>query len=92
MEVYQWLLRQNGFDVSDTCYWVYANGDRSKERFDATLSFRMTVVPYKGSGGWIEKTLLKIKSCLDSDKVPKANNDCELCGYVEDFKKYVDRR
>jgi CRISPR/Cas system-associated exonuclease Cas4 (RecB family) len=26
MEVYQWLLRQNGFSVNDTGYFVYANG------------------------------------------------------------------
>ncbi|MCA9323793.1 hypothetical protein KC992_01690, partial [Candidatus Saccharibacteria bacterium] len=26
METYQWLLRQNGFDVSDTGYFVYATG------------------------------------------------------------------
>ena len=26
MEIYQWLLRKNGFKVSDTGYFVYANG------------------------------------------------------------------
>jgi PD-(D/E)XK nuclease superfamily len=89
MEVYQWLLRQNGFNVSDVCYWVYANGDRTKERFDATLTFRMTVVPYKGNDQWIEKTLLKIKSCLDSERVPKPSKYCELCDYVQDHMKLV---
>lgn len=87
MEVYQWILRQNGFDVSDTCYWVYANGDKAKEMFNATLNFRMTVVPYQGDGSWIEKTLGQIKTCLESDKVPKAARDCELCGYVEEMKR-----
>lgn len=82
MEVYQWLLRKNGFDVSDTCFWVYANGDKSKDSFNATLSFRMTVIPYKGNDQWIEKTLVKIKSCLDSETPPKASKNCDLCGYV----------
>ena len=87
MEIYQWLLRKNGFEVSDTCYWVYANGDKSKDRFDATLTFRMTVIPYKSSDKWIEKTLQNIKACLDSDKLPQASKYCELCGYVADLKE-----
>ncbi len=91
MEVYQWLLRRNGFDVSDICYWVYANGDKSKDSFNATLSFRMTVIPYKGSDDWIERTLGKIKSCLESDSVPKASKYCDLCSYIEDLKKHVER-
>ena len=28
MEFYQWLFRHNGFQVSDTGYFVYCNGDR----------------------------------------------------------------
>ncbi len=31
LEVYQWLLRGNGFKVSDTGYFVYCNGDSEKE-------------------------------------------------------------
>ena len=30
MEVYQWLFRQNNFKVSDTGYFVYANGKRDR--------------------------------------------------------------
>ena len=32
MEFYQYLLRNNGFKVSDTGYFVYCNGIRQKER------------------------------------------------------------
>ena len=28
IESYQWLLRQNGFTVSDTGYWVYENASK----------------------------------------------------------------
>ena len=86
LEVYQWLLRQNGFDVSKTCYWVYANGDKSKDRFDATLSFRMTVIPYEGSDKWIEKTLGKIRACIDSDSLPEASEYCDLCRFVREVE------
>lgn len=34
MEVYQWLLRANGFEVSDTGYFVYANGRTDLDGFN----------------------------------------------------------
>lgn len=82
MEVYQWLLRQNGFKVSDTGYFVYANGKRDREAFDGKLEFDVTLIPYTGSADWIEKTLLKMKECLDGDEVPKSSPNCEYCAYV----------
>lgn len=41
MEIYQWLLRQNGYKVSDTGYFVYCNGDTDKEAFDGKLEFNI---------------------------------------------------
>ena len=34
MEVYQWLLRKNGYTVSDTGYFVYCNGKTDRAAFD----------------------------------------------------------
>lgn len=31
-EVYQWLLRKNGFSVSATAYFYYCNGERGREK------------------------------------------------------------
>jgi hypothetical protein len=81
MEFYQWLLRQNGFKVSDTGYFVYCNGKRDREAFDGKLEFDVTLLPYTGNGDWIEPTLLEIKKCLMSDKLPQANETCEFCAY-----------
>lgn len=86
LEVYQWLLRQNGFSVSPTCYWVYANGDKSLDSFEATLRFRMTLISYQGKPHWIEKTLENVKLCLDSERAPQAGSYCQYCSYVEDLK------
>ena len=83
MEIYQWLLRQNGHTVSDTGYFVYANASKDKEAFDATLEFEVTLVPYTGNADWIEKTLLDIKKCLQSDAVPNKAPDCDYCNYRE---------
>jgi CRISPR/Cas system-associated exonuclease Cas4 (RecB family) len=81
METYQWLLRQNGFKVSDTGYFVYANGKRDRDSFDAKLEFDIKVIPYTGDTGWIEKTLGMIKACLMDDRIPSATETCEYCAY-----------
>jgi hypothetical protein len=83
MEIYQWLLRQNGYKVSDTGYFVYCNGKTDREAFDAKLEFDLTLIPYTGDDSWIEKTIVKIHKCLNSSKIPKSNLDCDYCAYVK---------
>lgn len=81
--VYQWLLRQNGFAVSNTGYFVYANGSSDEDAFDNKLVFETTLVPCEGVADWIEPTLLKIKAALESEKLPKSGDGCEFCAYRE---------
>ncbi|MBM3272372.1 PD-(D/E)XK nuclease family protein [Candidatus Kaiserbacteria bacterium] len=83
MEVYQWLLRQNGFTVSDTGYFVYANASKDREAFDAKLEFDITLIAYTGNANWIENTLADIKTCLDSEQIPPAGDECDYCRYRE---------
>lgn len=83
METYQWLFRQNGFTVSNTGYFVYANAGKDKKAFDGVLEFEVTLVPHVGDDGWVEPTLLKIKETLDSDALPKNAADCDYCTYRE---------
>lgn len=83
MEVYQWLLRQVGLTVSDTSYFVYCNGIKDKNEFDAKLDFEIIVFPYLGKTDWIEPTLEKIKAVLEGDKVPEPAGDCEHCAYAK---------
>jgi hypothetical protein len=83
MEIYQWLLRQRGFDVSDTGYFVYANASKDEKAFDRKLVFDVTLIPYRGNADWIDETLLDIKTCLDSGQIPAAAPDCDYCLYRE---------
>ncbi len=88
MEVYQWLLRQNGFKVSNTGYFVYCNGKADKEAFDAKLEFDIKIIPYTGSDDWLENTLLDIKKYLTSAQIPTASRECDYCNYRDAaFKK-----
>jgi hypothetical protein len=86
MEVYQWLFRKNDFPVSETGYFVYANGQTDRESFDAKLEFDIKLIPYKGKTDWIEDVILNIKSCLDGDHIPHANTNCDYCTYVATIK------
>lgn len=83
MEVYQWLFRQNGFAVSDTGYFVYANASKDKEAFDGKLEFEVTLVPYTGDASWVDGTLVALKNCLDSESAPPPAEDCDYCRYRE---------
>lgn len=83
MEVYQWLLRANGFTVSDTGYFVYVNGRTDLEAFDGKLEFDVKIIPYTGKADWIEGTLRDIKTTLDSEEIPPAASQCDYCRYRE---------
>ncbi len=87
MEVYQWLLRRNGFDVSGTGYFVYCNGNTDKRAFDGKLEFDVKIIPYVGDDAWVEKTILEARQCLQEDELPAAGADCDYCRYVEAVKK-----
>ena len=81
MEVYQWLVRQQGLTVSDTGYFVYCNG-QDAEAFDGRIEFVVKLLPYTGSDYWIEDVLVDLKRCLLSDEIPNKPPDCEFCGYA----------
>jgi len=87
MEVYQWLLKQNGLDVSDTGYFVYATGMKDRDGFNNVVEFETFVFPYTGSSDWVEDTLLQMKKCLDGP-IPKVGKSamggpCEHCEYAK---------
>ncbi|MDZ4232015.1 MAG: PD-(D/E)XK nuclease family protein, partial [Candidatus Pacearchaeota archaeon] len=81
MEMYQWVLRRNEFEVSDTAYFVYANGRTDTEAFDARLEFEVKVIPYTGDDSWVEQKLFEARDCLASDTLPEPAGDCEYCEY-----------
>lgn len=94
MEVYQWLFRQNGFQVSPTGYFVYANGRSDEKAFDAKLEFDIELIPYTGSDAWVEPALHRLKETLNSDEIPEVGisfggGPCEFCTYREEAGKIL---
>jgi len=88
MEIYQWLLKQNGYKVSDTGYFVYCNGNTDKEAFDAKLEFDITLIDYIGNTNWVEDTIEDIKKCLDLEYIPESGEQCDYCAYYNSREKH----
>ncbi|HUU45781.1 MAG TPA: PD-(D/E)XK nuclease family protein [Acidobacteriota bacterium] len=80
-EIYQWLLRQNGHDVSDTAYFVYANAHRDRPEFAGRLEFDLLLFPYDGSAAWVERCVVDAHRCLMSDAPPPPASGCSYCLY-----------
>lgn len=88
MEIYQWLLRRNGFKVSPTGYFVYANGDKDKRAFDGKLEFNVEIISYTGDDSWVEGTIVDAHKCMSADKIPAPSESCEYCAYRSAARKH----
>ena len=87
MEIYQWLLEKNGFEVSDTGYWVYVNADTEQDAFDGKLVFDEEIISHTGDRSWVEQAIIDAHKCLIAKKPPKCSAECEWCSYREDASK-----
>ena len=82
MDLYVWVMRQKGFDVSDEGYFLYCDGDRFSDydflgTQNAIMKFKMSLLPYTVDIIWIEPTLFSIKECLDGPRCPDHDPNCE---------------
>ena len=91
MEIYQWLFRKNGFEVSDTGYFVYCNGDAARGEFAGVLQFKISLLPYEGNDSWIEDTLRKIKKCMVKEELPPPTKNCDYCEYIAAINKHIQK-
>lgn len=87
IEIYQWLLRQNGFDVSDTGYFVYTNARMDTDGFGNRLEFTTKLIPYLGNASWVDDVLIRMKACIESDDMPPVGDaamggPCDFCTYA----------
>ena len=83
LEIYVWLLRQQSeFIVSNDIYWVYANGDKTRDSFEGRLEFEMTIIKDQADDSWVEEALGRAHECLQSDALPAPSQDCDFCKYL----------
>jgi hypothetical protein len=102
MEIYQWIMRQNQFNVSDTGYFVYVNGDQhfedgmlKNQTDNATMRFDVQLIEYQGDDAWIEETIFKLKDCLHEEHCPehavngfgpKGDKQCEYAELLQGMR------
>jgi hypothetical protein len=89
MEIYMWLLIQNGFHVSPTGYFLFAKANKAEGFEGAALSFDMFIEPQAGDTSWVEEKVLLAKRVLDSNKIPDASSECEHCEYRGSAEKLI---
>jgi hypothetical protein len=81
MEIYQWLLSRNGFEVDPTGYFVYVNALKTEDGFNCILKFKAQLISYTGSDAWVEDALIRAHACLMADRPPSHRQTCAFCNY-----------
>ena len=74
MDMYQWIMRRKGFEVSNVGYFVYVDGQHasqtgmidSADPTKAVMEFNTAIIPYRGDDSWVEKVLTQVKSGIEA--------------------------
>ena len=64
---------------------LFTNGDKSKDRFNNEISFKVSILKYEGNSNWIEDSINSIKQLLDQDTIPEYTENCNFCIYLNDM-------
>lgn len=90
MEIYQWLLRRNGLDVSSTGYFVFARVDKGKGFGNGTaaLAFDLFIEPLAGDDSWVDQALRRAREILDGKSPPEPAPECDYCRYRAAAKQF----
>ena len=90
IEVYQYLLRKNGFNVSSKGFLIYAIANKNPESLNYYLEFEVVMVECVGDDSWVDGTVLEIKKCFERPKTDVPNipsgDDCNFCKYRGAFR------
>ena len=106
MDMYVWVARRKGFDVSDTGYFVYV--DAQHKNIDGMLTdddpsiawmkFNASILPYEADTSWVEPTLIEIKDFLLNqsscpEHTPKGENytGCDTGRYLNQALEALGR-
>lgn len=82
MDIYQFLMRRQGFEVSDRAWFVYVNGIRDSDGFGGVLRFSTHMVPYDGDDAWVLDTFRRAVALVASPQAPAPGEECKWCAYV----------
>lgn len=81
-DVYQFLVAQQGLEVSERAWFVYANGLKTADGFHDTLRFDTRLVPYDGDRSWVARAFRAAVELVHSGRVPDRGPECPWCGFA----------
>jgi len=91
MEIYQWLFRKSGFNVSPVGYFLYVNGSKLGNFYengtDGVMHFETTLIAHNGDDIWVDKVVESAIKCLQLNDTPVSGVDCDNCRYFFDRQK-----
>ena len=90
IEMYQWILRRKGFQVNDIGYFVYVDGQHygidgmlDDTENQANMSFKATLLTYRGDDSWVADALQNIHAVLNQTHCPNHAPDCEHARFFD---------
>ena len=107
MDMYVWVARQKGLNVSNTGYFVYVDAQHKhiegmlidRDPSIAWMKFNASIIPYEADTSWVEPTLVEIKNFLMNqstipDHTPKGDNfmGCDVGRYANDMMDVIKNR
>lgn len=89
-EMYQWIMRRKGFQVSDTAYFLYVDGlsrNRNGMLIDddphtAWMEFEAQIIPYVGDDSWVEDALFNAKALVQQEEPAPHAEDCDKARWL----------
>jgi hypothetical protein len=79
MDIYNYLLRKNGYETEDYAYLLFYYPD--KVRPNGEIVFHSELVKMKTHPEKGEEVFKEAVKCLEGDE-PKAGKRCEWCGWM----------
>ena len=83
LEMYQWLLKKNGFKVAKEAYIFYFNGKKNEKFFKNKLEFDPHIIKLECSTDWVDNKIIETVQLLRSASFPKPSSNCEYCNYLK---------
>jgi hypothetical protein len=81
-EIYQFLVEQQGFEVSDRAWFVYANGLADADSFEDVLRFQTVLLPHDGRRGWVLAAFRSAVALVEEGMVPPPGEECDHCRFA----------
>lgn len=82
MDFYAYLLRQMGFEVAETAYFLVCNADRTADGFHGRMQFSETLIPYRWDADWIPARVAEMIALMNQHEIPAPHPSCKNCAYA----------